>query len=238
MNRGTGYSRYEVYEYQVTQYNPETCEGGLFVDYINTFLKLKAKASSYPDWVHSPEDEDQYVDSFLQSERIRLEKEAIGYNAAKRDLAKLCFNSMWGKLTERNDRTMTKMITEPKELYGIIATPGVEVMNLAFASDEVVWISWKYGAEEDVPSLRHTNEVIGAYVTAGATIHLYRHLDMLKENAIYCDTDSVTYIQAKGDGPQLNETGDKLEDMTSELRSSESISEFVSGGPKPTRRGC
>ena len=28
---------YEVYEYQVTQYNPETGLGGLFVDYINTF---------------------------------------------------------------------------------------------------------------------------------------------------------------------------------------------------------
>jgi len=27
---------YEVYEYQVTQYNPETAEGGLFVDYIKT----------------------------------------------------------------------------------------------------------------------------------------------------------------------------------------------------------
>jgi len=23
----------ELYEYQVTQYNPETCEGGLFMDY-------------------------------------------------------------------------------------------------------------------------------------------------------------------------------------------------------------
>ena len=30
---------YEVYEYQVTQYSPETCEGGHFVDYLNTFLK-------------------------------------------------------------------------------------------------------------------------------------------------------------------------------------------------------
>ena len=34
---------YEVYEYQVTQYNPVTGEGGFFVDYINTFLKLKAE---------------------------------------------------------------------------------------------------------------------------------------------------------------------------------------------------
>jgi len=29
---------YDVYECQVTQYNPETGEGGLFVDYIITFL--------------------------------------------------------------------------------------------------------------------------------------------------------------------------------------------------------
>jgi len=33
---------YEVYEHSVTQYNPETGEGVLFVHYINTFLKLKA----------------------------------------------------------------------------------------------------------------------------------------------------------------------------------------------------
>jgi len=100
-----------------------------------------------------------------------------------------------------------------------------------FASDDVVWLSWKRGAEEDVPSLRHTNEVIGAYVTAGARIHLYRFLDRLQERAIYCDTDSVIYIQPK-DEPSLIETGDNLGDMTSELRPSKFISEFVSGGPK------
>jgi len=41
----------------------------------------------------------------------------------------------------------------------------------------------------------------------------------------------VIYIQPK-DEPSLIETGDKLGDMSSELRPSESISEFVSGGPK------
>ena len=72
------------------------------------------------------------------------------------------------------------------------------------------------GAEEDVPNLRHTNEVIGAYVTAGARIHLYRYPDRLRENAIYCDTDSVIYNQPR-DEPALIETGDKLLDMISEL---------------------
>jgi len=55
---------YEVYEYQVTQYNLKTSEGGLFVDYINTFLKLKAEVSGYPGWVRIPEDEERYVESF------------------------------------------------------------------------------------------------------------------------------------------------------------------------------
>jgi len=79
---------------------------------------------------------------------------------------------MWGKLTERNDRTMTKIVTEPKELSGFLATPGIEVANIVFASDDVYWPSWKRGTEEDEPSLRNTYEVIGAYVTAEARIHV------------------------------------------------------------------
>jgi len=79
-----------------------------------------------------------------------------------------------GKLTDRSDRTQSRVITEPKELYNFLADSGIEVTNLAFASDDVVWISWKHSAEEHVPNLRHTNEVVGAYVTSGARIHLYR----------------------------------------------------------------
>ena len=53
-------------------------------------------------------------------------------------------------------------------------------MNLWFPIDKVVWMSWKYGAEEDVHSLRHTKDVIGAYVPAGARIHIHRYLDRLR----------------------------------------------------------
>ena len=80
------------------------------------------------------------MDSFEQSEGIRLDRESIKFNAAKRGLAKLCLNSMWGKLTEWNDRTKTRIITEPRELYIFLATPDIEVTNLVFASDDVVWL--------------------------------------------------------------------------------------------------
>jgi hypothetical protein len=57
------------------------------------------------------------------------------------------------------------------------------------------------------------------------------YLDALKERAIYCDTDSVIYIQKCGQPPAVT-CGDKLGDMTNELRSDEYIEEFLSGGPK------
>jgi hypothetical protein len=77
----------EVYQYEVTRYDPDTGEGGLFVDYINTFLKLKAEASGYPSWVRTPDDEDLYIRQFYQSGGIRLDKDSFRYNAAKRGLA-------------------------------------------------------------------------------------------------------------------------------------------------------
>ena len=220
-----------MYEYNVTHYDPQTGQGGLFVDYINNFLKLKTKASGYPDWFRISEDEDRYIHNFYASESIRLDREAIRPNAAKRGLAKLCLNSMWGKLTERNDRTKTKMISDPQELYRFLATPGIEVVSLIFASDDVIWTSWHFIAEEDIANFLHTNEVIGVYVTAGARLRLYLYLDKLQELAIYCDTDSVIFVQPT-DESALVETGDSLGAMTSELKPSEFIEEFVSGGPK------
>jgi hypothetical protein len=61
---------------------------------------------------------------------------------------------MWGKLTERNNGTKTKLITDPRELYRFLSTRGIEVANLVFANDTVVWASCCFIAEEIVPNLR------------------------------------------------------------------------------------
>ena len=132
---------HEVYEYQVTQYNKETGEGGLFAEYINTFLKLKAEASGYPDWVRTPNDEDQYIESFRQSEGILLDKNSIKFNAAKRGLSKLSLNSMSGKICENPRKKQTILISDPQELYRFLATPMIEVTNLLYAGDSVVWLA-------------------------------------------------------------------------------------------------
>jgi hypothetical protein len=65
---------------------------------------------------------------------------------------------MWEKLTERNNRKETNLISDPHELYQFLIMQGIEVLNIMFASDDVVWISWQFSSEKQVPNLRHTNE--------------------------------------------------------------------------------
>jgi hypothetical protein len=122
-----------------------------------------------------------------------------------------------GKLGENPSKTETKLISNPQELYRFLETPGIEVATLLFAGDEVVWVAWRHSEETHVPTLRHTNEVIASFVTACARLHLYGYLDNLKDRAIYCDTDSVIYVQPT-DGTAMEETGGCLGAMTSEQK--------------------
>jgi hypothetical protein len=91
--------------------------------------------------VQCPADEDRCFREFQASEGILMDIDNIGPNPVKRGLAKLCLNSMWGKLTGRNNRTRKKVITVLQELYRFLAKPGIEVAALVFASDEVVCAS-------------------------------------------------------------------------------------------------
>ena len=74
-------------------------------------------------------------------------------------------------------------------------------MNLMFGSDSIVCDSWRYKAEEQAPSLRHTNEVVAAYVACGSRMHMYAYLDKLGEPALYCDISSVIFVQMTTNRP-------------------------------------
>jgi hypothetical protein len=62
----------EFYEYEITQYDPKTEEGGHFVQYIETFLKLKAEANRYTGWVQGPKDEEKYVQCFQERTKMKI----------------------------------------------------------------------------------------------------------------------------------------------------------------------
>ena len=83
--------------------DPVTKQGGLFTQYINTFLKLKQEASGYPPNIKTEQEKDKYIQEYLDHEGILLDKESIVKNAGLRSLSKLALNSFYGKFGQRTN---------------------------------------------------------------------------------------------------------------------------------------
>ncbi|XP_043286864.1 uncharacterized protein [Venturia canescens] len=68
----------EIWQYEITQYNRDTQEGGLFTGYINTFLKIKQEASGWPEGYAGDEAaQERYITSFKTAEGVQLEREIV-----------------------------------------------------------------------------------------------------------------------------------------------------------------
>ena len=71
---------HEIWEYEITQYNPSTGQGGFFAEYINHFLKIKVESSGWPKWCKTAEDKEKYIQDFYEKEGVLLDKDKIHNN--------------------------------------------------------------------------------------------------------------------------------------------------------------
>ena len=84
--------------------------------------------------------------------------------------------------------------------------------------------------EEDESISPNLNIFVACFTTCWARLKLYDALDILQEQVLYKDTDSVVFLSAQGmPEPPL---GDYLGDFKDELPPDDYIVEFASGGPK------
>ena len=90
---------------------------------------------------------------------------------------------------------------------------------------EVVYTS----KDDNVVKGTKTNIFVAAFTTSYARLKLYESLDVLQQQVLYYDTDSVVYRWQQGH-PSIV-TGDMLGEMKDEL-DGDVINEFVSGGAK------
>ena len=94
-----GYQVLEFYHWKERiQYDHENKEGGLFSNYINTFLKYKQEASGPTDWIQTPDDTQKYIGQYFEKEGVRLDRDKIKKNKGLRALAKLILKSFWERL--------------------------------------------------------------------------------------------------------------------------------------------
>ena len=189
---------YEVWQYDtVTKYDPSTGDGGLFAQYMNTFMKIKMEASGYPSQCDTDQEKNKYIERVRVHEGITLCPDGISFNAGRRTVAKLCLNNIWGKFAHTPDRTIKEFITEPRRFYHLLSDDGFEVSDVHHVNDDCLYVSYKKSKEFQTPAL-HTNVIIASYVTTHARLELYSYLEQLKERALYCDTDSVIYRHIVG----------------------------------------
>ena len=64
-------------------------------------------------------------------------------------------------------------------------------------------MSWKF-SENNVTTGKNVNVAFAAYVTTQARLKLYEYLNKLGDSVLYCDTDSVIYIQNVNEPPELS----------------------------------
>ena len=202
---------------------------GLFLEYVNRWLKAKTEASGYPQWADSDEKKERYVRAYHEREGIRLEAAKIVKNPGRKATAKLMLNSFWGKFGENLRKNKTAQITEPAELYQLVIDPTKEITNVRVCSEDVLEVVYAVNTDEYVENGR-TNLFVAAFTTCHARLKLYSYLHTLQEQVLYFDTDSVIYSHVPGQ--EELPVGDFLGDLTNELDHGDHIVEFTSGGPK------
>ncbi|CAG5896577.1 unnamed protein product [Menidia menidia] len=201
----------------------------IFKDYIHTFLKGKQEASGYPADAADEESRLKYIEDYRVNQGIRLNPDKIEVNPAKRQVAKLCLNSFWGKFAQRKDLPQTTIVSKPEEFFNFMFSGKYTLSYFHFLTDETCMIQWKYNRRCIYPPNKVNNVFIAAFTTAYARLKLYSCLERVQEKVLYIDTDSLIYVVKEGDAPL--ELGNYLGDLTDEL-AGDTIKEFVAAGPK------
>ena len=221
---------FEIWHFDKTEkYNHNTETGGLFTDYVNTFLQIKQQASGFPNWVKTHQDKEQYVNDFYKHEGIMLNINDIAVNPGLKALSKLLLNSQWGRYAMQTNKTQAKFITNAAELNRYFLNKQYLIKDVIFPTDDVAVLYY-----EDTKVMHwgsnQTNVVLASFVTCQARLKLYMELEILGNRVLYFDTDSIIY--KKVDGEYDPKIGDFLGEFTDEIDMGVEIIEFVSAGPK------
>ncbi|CAH3192185.1 unnamed protein product [Porites evermanni] len=221
-----GYTLVKIHE--VWHFPPEQRRTGLFATYVNTWLKLKQESAGWPGWCQTLEQKREYILRYQEREGIRLDIASIAKNPGRKATAKLMLNSFWGKFGERMNKPTTVTVKDPAHLFNLISDAALDLSTLRLCTDDILEAVYTSVQDNAVKGTK-TNIFVAAFTTCHARLKLYESLDILQQQVLYYDTDSVIYRWRPGQ-PSIT-TGDFLGDMTDEL-DGDVITEFVSGGAK------
>ena len=180
---------HEVYQYPGTmQFDPETGEDGLLSAYVRCFMALKVQDSGWRDDCKTEEQKRQFVADVLKYDGIVIDLSRMEKNPALRTLAKLILNSFWGKMGEKTLRSKTELIYDYGQLKNIVADLYKQVQSLLPLTEDGLQVKWEPVADSE-ESLPTSSLLHAAFTTCFGRLQLYKYLNIVKERALYHDTD-------------------------------------------------
>ncbi|KAL3115058.1 hypothetical protein niasHT_018608 [Heterodera trifolii] len=221
---------HEVWHYE--RWASPDNDNGLFTEYVNTFLRLKAEASGWPAGCDTEAARAEHIRQFAEQEGIHLRPDNIGHNPGLRQLAKDLLNSLWGKMAERPERDEVVYTNSARDFHELLMRPEQEVVSFTHLNDQLDRCVVRK-REPFTRAPEHNNLAVACFVTSHARLYLY---DWLEEEvrrvggrSLYCDTDSVLYVKQRG--AEGVREGNALGDMKRELPGRRII-DFFAAGPK------
>lgn len=132
--------KYKIIEiYEVWHFKESTTS--LFENYVKTFLKIKQEASGWPQNCETEDEKRVYVEDYLKHEGISLDPRKIEKNPGLRSIAKLCLNSLWGKLGQRSILPSVEFINNPEKFFSLFNNSNKIVISIDLISDDVLKVS-------------------------------------------------------------------------------------------------
>lgn len=185
----------------------------------------------YEQWHYPHQSSDlfkEYVETFFELKKKAKEENNNGLAT----LAKICLNSMYGKLAESSaNKRQTKIINTYEDLSSLLYGDFSEVI-VNLLNDKVGYTT--ISKAQTIVESPDTNVVVASFVTAYARTKLYMEgYHVLQDKMLYADTDSLIYYSDNGEHLIPLDTTGELGLWTSELSSHDDyFYEFVSSGPK------
>lgn len=220
-----GYTIVEVYEV----YHFKRRSTRIFRKYIERFYELKLRASGWTKLGIEEVDEQMlFLNEVYKRSGLHLHPDDIVKNAGKYAVSKLCLNSLWGKYAQKAVAREVYDTFERESFEELIFSDEHTISDVILHTPEIrtVCVQKKREFLSDPLS---TNVALAAFTTAHARLRLYEAMEAVGEDLLYCDTDSIIFVD-HGSCPL--KTGPHLGDLADELEMGEYIEEFVSTGPK------
>uniref|UniRef100_A0A7E4VQI1 DNA-directed DNA polymerase n=1 Tax=Panagrellus redivivus TaxID=6233 RepID=A0A7E4VQI1_PANRE len=216
---------FEVWDY--ARWSKKGDECGLFDTYVDTFVREKVQNSGWGA-LTTAEEKRQCVEECERETGIRIDADAVVDNPGKRYCAKIMLNSLWGKLCQRNDLPQVIFTHNPDEFNAIMFDKRYEVTDFCHVSEKLdrICVRYKKGLAPETP---YTSLAVACHVTAYGRMKLYDVMASVPGRLLYCDTDSIYYVEDQMDAPL--ETGRHLGALSVEYEG-RCITKFVAGGPK------